>query len=323
MIHAIATRIATAVVTLAFVTIVVFGLLCALPGDPAGEDDGERALPPAYRAALRAQYHLDKPWSARYGLWMSDVLRGNLGTSFTAQQPVANVLRQRLPVTLGLNALALLAMLGVAVPLGILGAWKPDGPWDRAGWISTTALYAMPVFWTALLLQWIFAIRLGWLPLSGIKTDGFRPAWLGEALGDATWHLVLPATCLASGVLAYVSRFVRTSLVESTAGDGGKAARARGLSTLQYVWRHGIAQAVVPLLTLAGFLIPRLVSGSLLIEQIFNVPGLGSLLFESILSRDLPVVLSLTLLSGVATLLGTTLSDALILVLDPRVRHAR
>lgn len=323
MLHALATRIATALVTLVLVTIVVFALLCALPGDPSGGDDGARALPPDYRAALRAQYHLDEPWPFRYGLWIQDVLHGNLGTSFAAQQPVAAIVRRRLPVTLGLNSLALMAMLGVAVPLGILGAWKPDGGWDRAGWITTTALYAMPVFWTALLLQWLFAIRLGWLPLSGIATDGLRHPGIGSALADATWHLVLPATCLASGVLAYVSRFVRASLVEATAGDGGKAARARGLSTLQYVVRHGIAQAVVPLLTLAGFLIPRLVSGSLLIEQIFNVPGLGSLLFDSILSRDLPVVLAVTMLSGVATLLGTTLSDALIVVLDPRVRHAR
>jgi peptide/nickel transport system permease protein len=323
MLRAIATRIATALVTLLVVTIVVFALLCALPGDPSDEDGGSRPLPPAYRAALRAQYHLDEPWPARYALWMRDVLRGDLGTSLTAQQPVAMILRARLPVTLGLNSLALLGMLGVAVPLGILGAWKPDGRWDRAGWVTTTALYAMPVFWTALLLQWLFAIRLGWLPLSGVATDGIRRASIGRAFVDTTWHLVLPATCLASGVLAYVSRFVRTSLVESTAGDGGKAARARGLSTLQYVARHGVAQAVVPLLTLAGFLIPRLVGGSLLIEQIFNVPGLGSLLFSSILARDLPVVLALTLLSGVATLLGTTLSDTLILLLDPRVRHAR
>jgi peptide/nickel transport system permease protein len=322
MFPALASRIATAAVTLLLVTIVVFALLCALPGEPGSDDDASRSFPPEYLAALRAQYHLDDPWPARYGLWVRDVVRGDLGTSFSAQQPVTTMLRERLPVSLGLNSLALLAMLGVAVPLGILGAWKPDGVWDRGGWIATTALHAVPVFWAALLLQWLFAIRLGWLPLSGIATDGARHASAAAALLDSARHLVLPAACLASGVLAYVSRFVRTSLVESTAGDGGKAARARGLSTLQYVARHGIVQAAVPLLTLAGFLIPRLVGGSLLIEAIFNVPGLGSLLFDSILSRDLPVVLALTLLSGVATLCGTTLADALIVWLDPRTRHA-
>lgn len=322
MLPAIASRAATAAVTLLLVTVVVFSLLCALPGESALGEDASGSLPPEYRAALRAQYHLDDPWPVRYGLWVRDVFHGDLGTSFSARQPVTTLLRERLPVSLGLNTLALTGMLAVAVPLGILGAWKPGGAWDRAGWVATTALHAVPVFWAALLLQWLFAIRLGWLPLSGISTDGARDGSALAYFADSTRHLILPAVCLASGVLAYVSRFIRTSVVENTAGDGGRAARARGLSTLQYVSRHGIAQAVVPLLTLAGFLIPRLVGGSLVIEAIFNVPGLGSLLFNSILSRDLPVVLALTLLSGVATLAGTTLSDALILWLDPRTRHA-
>ena len=322
MVPAIAARVASAALTLLLVTFVVFALVSALPGDPSSDDDAPRPLPPSYRAALRAQYHLDEPWPARYGRWMRDVLHGDLGRSFSAQQPVATMLERRLPVSLGLNALALLAMLGMAVPLGILGAWKPGGAWDRAGYFATTALYAIPVFWLALIFQWVFSIRLGWLPLSGVATEGARSSSAPQALADVLRHLILPATCLAAGALAYVSRFVRTSLVEGTSGDGGRAARARGLSTLQYVARHGIAQAVVPLLTLAGFLIPRLVGGSLLIEEIFNVPGLGSLLFDSILARDLPVVLALTLVSGVATLAGTTTADLLIVVLDPRVRRA-
>jgi peptide/nickel transport system permease protein len=321
MLPAIATRLATAAVTLFLVIIAVFSLVCALPGDPSGVDEAPRPLPAEYRAALRAQYHLDEGWPVRFGRWVHDLVRGDLGTSFASHQPVAAILRSRLPVSVGLNALALIAMLGLAVPLGIVGASKPDGPWDRAGWLATTALHAVPVFWTALLFQWVFAVRLGWLPLSGLSDDGVAPD-SAAAVFNAARHLVLPASCLALGGLAYVTRFVRTNLVEATAGEGGRAARARGLSTLQYVARHGVAQAVVPLLTLAGFLIPRLVAGSLLVEAIFNIPGVGSLLFQSILARDLPVVLALTLLSGLATLLGTTLADVLIVWLDPRVRHA-
>jgi peptide/nickel transport system permease protein len=323
MVPAIASRVATAAVTLLIVTFVVFGLLCSLPGEPHGDDDAGHPLPPEYRAALRAQYHLDEPWPTRYERWVMDLLRGDFGTSFAAQRPVATLLKVRLPVSLSLNALALLGMLGVAVPLGIFGAAQPDGRWDRAGWVATTALYAIPVFWTALLLQGLFAIRLGWLPLSGISLDGARHRSAGVALVDTVRHLVLPAACLATAGLAYVSRFVRTNILESTVGEGDRAARARGLSTVQYAARHGVVQAVAPLLTLAGFLIPRLVGGSLLVEAIFNIPGLGSLLFDAILSRDLPVVLALTLLSGLATLIGTTVSDVLILWLDPRVRHAR
>lgn len=319
---AIATRIATAAVTLVLVTVVVFALLCALPGEPSGLDNAPRPLPPEYRAVLRAHFHLDDPWPTRYVRWLSDLVRGDLGSSLSTHEPVAQMLRRRLPVSLGLNSLALTLMLAVAVPLGILGAWKPGGPLDRSGWFAATALHAVPVFWVALLLQWLFAIRLGWLPLSGVATDGAQYSWVGGAFVDAALHLALPAACLASGGLAYVSRFVRTSVLESSAGDGGRAARARGLTTFQYVSRHGVAQATVPLLTLSGFLIPRLVGGSLLIEAIFDLPGLGSLLFDSILSRDLPVVLALTLVSGLATLVGTTLADVLIVWLDPRVRHA-
>ncbi len=321
MANAIAKRLATAAVTLVLVSAVVFALVCALPADPTGDDLATHALPADYRAALRAQYHLDEPWPLRYGLWVREIARGDLGRSYFTKEPVSEMLARGLPVSAALNGLALVAMLSVAVPLGILGAWKPRGAWDRAGWLATTALYAAPVFWVALLLQWLFAIRLGWLPLSGLATEGLRGG-TPRALADGLTHLMLPATCLATGGVAYVTRFVRTSLLENSSGDGGRAARARGLSTLQYIVRHGIAQAIVPLLTLFGFLIPRLVGGSLLVEEIFDVPGVGRLMFDSILSRDLPVVLAMTLVSGLATLLGTTVADALIALLDPRARHA-
>ena len=318
---AIARRIATAVVTLLVVTLLVFALMSALPGD-AIDEESSRALPPEFRSALRAQYHLDEPAPVRYGRWLADLGRGELGTSLSTGQPVGELLRDRLPVSLALNTFALAVLVAIALPLGILGAWKPGGAWDRVGLGATTVLYAVPVFWSALLLQWAFGVRLHWLPLSGIATEGAVHAGLLAGKADNLRHLVLPAVCLAGGGLAYVSRFVRTSLVESSSGDGGRAARARGLSTLEYLWRHGLRQSAVPLLTLAGFLIPRLVGGSLLIEQIFGVPGLGSLMFKSILGRDVPVVLALTLVSGVAALVGTTVADLLIACVDPRVRRA-
>jgi peptide/nickel transport system permease protein len=320
--RAVARRAASAAITLVLVTIVVFGLLCALPGDPSDDDGAARPLPPAYRAALRAQYHLDDPWPERYALWVGDLIRGDLGRSLFSQQRVATMLAERLPATLALDALALLAMLAAAVPLGILGAWRPGGSWDRFGWIATTVLYAVPVFWLALLLQWLFAVRLQVLPLAGITSEDLRGASSAARAVDALRHLVLPAACLAAGGLAYITRFVRAGVLESTGGDGGRAARARGLTTLEYVSQHGLVQSIAPLLTLAGLLIPRLVGGALLIEKIFSIPGLGSLMFDSILARDLPVVLALTLLSGLATLAGTTLSDLLIVWLDPRVRRA-
>jgi peptide/nickel transport system permease protein len=316
-----ARRLVVAAVTLVLVTLAVFALMSALPGDAIPDDDGARGLPAGYVAAIRAQYHLDDPWPARYVRWIRDVARGDLGVSATEGRPVAAILRERLPVSILLNAAALLVTLGLAVPLGILGAWRPGGAWDRFGATFTTGLYAVPVFWMALLLQWLFAVRLGWLPLFGTST-AMADASVFARVADAIRHAVLPVACLAYGGIAYVSRFVRTNLVESAGEGAGRAARARGLSALRYVATHGLVQAGVPILTLFGFLIPRLVGGSILVEQIFGLPGVGQLLLSSILARDLTVVLALTLVSGVATLAGTTFADLLAARLDPRVNRA-
>ncbi|HEX4825306.1 MAG TPA: ABC transporter permease [Candidatus Polarisedimenticolaceae bacterium] len=315
----LAPRLAVAALTLFLVTFAVFGLLCALPGDPLSVE-GEHALPPAYIAALRAQFHLDDPWPVRYGRWLADVARGRFGFSEIEQRPVATILAERLPVSVALNAAALAVTFALAVPLGILGAWRPGGRWDRFGATATTALYAVPVFWMALVLQWIFSVRLGWLPLFGTSSDAAGSAF--GRLADAIRHGILPVACLSYGGIAYVSRFTRVTLVENTGETAGRGARARGVSALRYVGTHGLAQASVPLLTLLGFLIPRLVGGSILVEQVFGIPGLGQLLWNAILARDLAVVLALTLVSGVATLGGVTLADLLAAKLDPRLRRA-
>jgi peptide/nickel transport system permease protein len=305
MIARAARRAASAVLTLALVSLVVFGVASTFPGR---DDDEEttRPLSPEYRAAVRAQFHLDEPWHVRYARWLGDLAHGDLGVSLREKRPVTSILRERLPVSLALNALALSAIVLLAVPIGIFGAWRPSSRSDRALTLGTTALYAVPVFWAALLLQWVFSVRLRWLPLFGFA-------------GIAS--LVLPVACLTYGGLAYVSRFVRTAIVEATTGEGGRVARARGVGPARYLLVHGLRQAAIPLLTLAGFLVPRLVGGSLLVEQIFGVPGLGSLMFESVLARDLPVVLALTLLSGAVTLAAMTGADLLAAWIDPRSRR--
>jgi len=288
------------------VTLVVFALGASLPGSAEEDDERARPLPPDYRAAVRAQFHLDAPWHVRYVRWVADLARGDLGISLREKRPVAAIIRERLPVSLALNALALTAIVGLSVPIGIAGAWRPSSRTDRILALTTTAIYAVPVFWAALLLQWLFSVRLGWLPLFG---------------SGGVAHLVLPVACLTYGGLAYVSRFVRTAIVEGTTGEGGRVARARGVGPVRFLVAHGIPQAAIPLLTLAGFLVPRLVGGSLLIEEIFGLPGLGSLMFQSVLARDLPVVLALTLLSGAATLIAMTGADALAAWVDPRSRR--
>jgi peptide/nickel transport system permease protein len=183
-------------------------------------------------------------------------------------------------------------------------------------------LYAVPVFWAGLLLQILFSVRLDWLPLAGVRSPLHE--FMGPLAGwaDRCAHLVLPVICLSYGGLAYLSRFVRATLIENAAGESWRAARARGLSLAAVLYRHGFRQAGVPILTLAGFLLPSLVGGSVIVETVFAIPGLGRLFVDAAFQRDVPVLMGLTLLSGAATLGGILLADLAYAVVDPRIRRA-
>lgn len=324
MVRAIARRLATGAVTLLLVTAIVFALAAMSTGSSLPGESVEDASPltPEQRAEIRALYHFDEPLHVRYGMWLQDLLRGDLGRSFHDRRPVAAKIAERLPATLALNAAALLLMILVSVPLGALAASSPGSLLDRAAGSATYALYSIPVFWAALLLQLAFAIRLGWLPLYGTQTSGMEAAPLVARLHDRLAHFVLPTVCLAYPGFAYLSRFVRGILVDNAAAESARAARARGLAPSAIVIRHGFRQAAVPLLTLAGFLLPRLVGGSVIVETIFAIPGLGHLFVGAMFQRDIPVVMGLTLLSGAATLGGVVAADLLYAVADPRVRRA-
>jgi peptide/nickel transport system permease protein len=321
---ALTRRLLTGLLTLLLVTWVVFALCQLLPGDPTGA--GEQAfglgLPPERVVELRALYHLDEPLGKQYGSWLADVLTGELGRSFHDHRPVVNKIRERLGVTLALNLLSLGLMVALAVPLGACAAWWPGSWIDRLGGAFGYALYAVPVFWAGILLQLLFSVRLGWLPLYGLTSDGARAAGPLARLVDHGAHLVLPVLCLSYGGVAYLSRFVRATLAENVSGEAVRAARARGLSVPRVLVRHGFRQAAVPMLTLAGFILPLLVSGSVIVETVFAIPGLGRLFVDAVFQRDVPVLLGLTLLSGAATLAGIMLADLAYAVFDPRVRRA-
>ena len=202
--------------------------------------------------------------------------------------------------------------------LGVVAGGHPESAFDRASGAAVFALYSLPTFWAALLLQTLLAVRLRWLPLYGVASDSAPPGFPG--LVDRLAHLALPVTCLTYGTLAFVTRLVRSGVVEARASDYVLAARARGASPRQALWRHAFRNALVPLITLFGLLLPALLSGSVIVERIFAWPGLGRLYFDSILSRDYPVILGLSLLSAVVTLLATLASDIATAALDPRVR---
>jgi peptide/nickel transport system permease protein len=322
--RALARRLVTGALTLFLVTVLVFVLIQLAPGSPLAEGveaAGLQRPDPETIAELERIYHLDEPLHRQYLLWLGDLARGDLGRSFHDKRPVAEKIGERLGITLTLNALALLVMILTAVPLGAAAAWKRGTRFDRYAGVVTYLLYALPVFWAGLLLQILFAVRLGWLPLAGLHAEGSETlgAWRGLLAHAA--HLVLPVACLSYAGLAYISRFVRATLLEGSSGESALAARARGLSSLGVLFRHGFRQAAVPLLTLAGFLLPTLVSGSVIVETVFAIPGLGRLFVEAAFQRDLPVLLALTLLSGVATLAGIVGADVAYAVADPRVRR--
>jgi peptide/nickel transport system permease protein len=323
VLRTLARRLVTGVLTLFLVSVLVFVLIQLAPGSPLGEtadSAGLQRLSPDTIAELEKIYHLDQPLHRQYLLWLADLVRGDLGRSFHDRRPVAEKIGERLGITLTLNALALLVMILTAVPLGAAAAWRPGSLIDRYAGIGTYLLYSLPVFWAGLLLQVLLAVRLGWLPLAGLASDD----QLGPLAGllDRGMHLILPVVCLSYPGLAYLSRFVRATLLESAGGESALAARARGLSSLAVLFRHGFRQAAVPMLTLAGFLLPALVSGSVIVETVFAIPGLGRLFLEAALQRDLPVLLALTLLSGAATLIGIVTADLVYAVADPRVRRA-
>lgn len=325
MLRSLGRRLATATVTLLLVTFVVFGLIHLAPGSPLAETvdsgGGLSRVPPEVTEELARLYHLDQPLHRQYALWLGGVLRGDLGRSFRDRRPVADKIAERVGITVTLNALALVAMVLFAVPLGVLAAAHPGSVWDRAAGAATYLAYAVPLFWAALLLQMVFSMRLGWFPLAGLASDdAARSGTLGRLI-DGAAHLVLPVACLAYGGVAYLSRFVRATLLDGSSAETIVAARARGLSALGVLVRHGFRRAAVPLLTLAGLLLPGLVGGSVIVEAIFAIPGLGRLFVDAAFQRDIPVLLGLTLLSGGATLAGIVLSDLAYAVADPRVRR--
>jgi peptide/nickel transport system permease protein len=320
-----ARRLATAAATLLLITLVVFGLIHLAPGGPleqGPEEEGFFRLGDEARAELRALYHLDESLGRQYLLWIGDLLHADLGRSFHDRRPVLEKIGERVGVTLTLNVLSLVVMLVVAVPLGTAGALSPGSIWDRLAAGGAFLLYAVPVFWAGLLLQILFSVHLDLLPLAGLRSSGHE--FLGGAGRwiDRASHLVLPVVCLSLGGLAYLSRFVRATLIENAAAESWRAARARGLSFAAVLRRHGFRQAGVPLLTLAGFLLPGLVAGSVIVETVFAIPGLGRLFVDAAFQRDVPVLMGLTLLSGTATLGGILLADLAYAVVDPRIRRA-
>ncbi len=302
------------VLTLIAVSVVVFAVMNVLPGDPSltilGIDSTEEA-----RAALRERLGLDEPVVSRYLAWTFGALRGEFGTSYAFDVPVAELIAERLPMTLSLAVSGMALTVVLALVLGIAAAARHGGPGDWAIMLFSQLGIAVPAFWLSMLLVLLFAVRLRWLPPGGF------PGW-GDPLAAAR-ALVLPTVALALVQSAVLARVTRSSVLEVMRLDFVRTARASGLPRARVLWRHVLPNALVPIVTIVGLQFAGLVTGTIVIENVFYLPGLGRLLFQSIANRDLVTVQALVMLFAAIVVTANFLVDIAYLLIDPRLRGAR
>jgi peptide/nickel transport system permease protein len=308
----LAARLAQAVPVLAVVAVLTFGLTLIIPGDMAAEMAGPSATAEDL-ARIRADLGLDQPPLTRFLHWIAGVLQGDLGRSVLLNQPVAQAIAERLPVTLSLAALGLGFALVLGVPLGLVAASRAGSAADTAAMGTALVGLSLPDFWLGLVLIWVFAVLLGWLP-----TGGYVP-FTTDPLGWAR-SMAMPALALGMTQLGPIARMTRAAVLEVLRADFVRTARAKGLTERRVVARHALRAALVPILTVAGIGFGVALGGALVIEQVFSLPGVGRLVIGGVLRRDYPVVQGGLLLTATVFVLVNLLVDLLVLWADPRLR---
>ncbi len=310
----LARRALTALVSVWLASVVVFGAVLAVPGDPAALILGMNAAPEAL-AAMRTQLGLDVPPPERYVRWLGGVLIGDLGESLQYQRPVARLVWDRLGVSVPLAVGAALLATLLAVPVGIFTALRRGSLWDPLVVLASQLGAAIPSFWLALLLILAFAVQLGWLPSGGF------PGWDVSVVGSLR-ALLLPLLALALGQAAVMVRLTRAAMLDVLAQDFVRTARAKGLSPLKVVGKHALRNALVTLVTVFGLALTNVFIGSIVIEQVFSLPGLGRLALTAIGNRDYPLLQGVILLYASTIVLLSFLVDVSYGWLDPRIRYA-
>ena len=305
--------------TLLVATILVFTLFWIVPGDPAltilaGGEGDSGAVVPEQLQQLRQTLGLDRPIYVQYASWLTNALRGDLGTSLWYKTPVWNQLKDRFLVTMELAVMAIVLAICAAVPLGVISAVKQDTGLDYLSRIFSSIGIALPTFWFGILIVYAFATFFEWLPPLGYAT-----LWDDPLLN--LQQLILPALTLAFNDLAFMARVTRSSMLEVMREDYLRTARAKGLVELRVIGRHALKNALLPVLTVSGYQFARLLGGVIIVESIFVVPGMGTLLIDSIIHRDFIVLQAIVLLIAAVVLILNLMVDLSYGVLDPRVRY--
>ena len=305
-------RIASILPTLVVVSMLIFGLQQLLPGDPAKILAGEEQDPTVV-AYLRAKLHLDEPLPVRYGYWIGSVLQGDLGESVRTQQPVLSLVLQKLPVTLELALLAMTIALLIGIPAGIVSAVGRGTAWDTAANVLALWGISTPNFWLGILMIMLFSVQLGWLPASGYVSPF-------EDLGANLAAMIMPAFVLGNAIAAVLMRHTRSAMLQVMSADYVRTARAKGLSERVVVLKHALRNALTPIITLGALELGTLLSGAVLTEQVFTIPGFGKLIVDAVFNRDYAVVQGVVLVTATTYIVLNLLADLAYFAANPRLR---
>jgi peptide/nickel transport system permease protein len=313
MVSYIFRRVLATLPVMAIVALLVFSLLYIAPGDPAAVIAGDQASP-ADVERIRQSLGLDRPFLVQFGTWVWRILHGDLGTSIFTNLPVASLIAQRIEPTLSLMALTLALTIVIAVPLGVMAAWKAGSFVDRAIMAFAVLAFSLPVFVVGYLLAYVFALELEWLPVQGYTplAQGFWP-WLE--------NLILPAVALGGVYIALIARITRASMLEVLQQDYIRTARAKGLDQRSILFVHALKNAAVPIVTVIGIGVALLIGGAVVTESVFAIPGLGRLTVDAILRRDYPVIQGIVLMFSFLYTLVNLMVDVTYTLIDPRIRY--
>ncbi|HXW27143.1 MAG TPA: ABC transporter permease [Xanthobacteraceae bacterium] len=306
-------RILATIPVMAVVALFVFSLLYIAPGDPAAVIAGDQATP-ADVERIRQSLGLDRPFLVQFGDWVWNILHANLGTSMFTGLPVTKMIAQRIEPTLSLMAVTLVFAISVAVPLGVVAAWRAGSFVDRAVMAFAVFGFSVPVFVVGYLLAYVFALKLEWLPV-----QGYTP--LAEGLWPWFENLILPAIALGCVYIALIARITRATMLEVLAQDYIRTARAKGIGQSGILFVHALKNASVPIVTVIGIGIALLIGGAVVTESVFVIPGLGRLTIDAILRRDYPVIQGVVVLFSFVYVLVNLMIDLAYTVLDPRIRY--
>lgn len=307
-------RLLVAVLVLLVVTVAVFSMLHLTPGDPVTAMLSEDIVDPSVAASLRKQLGLDQPVVIQYLRWLGRAVRGDLGYSFRARKPVAQMIGERILVTIELSLVSMVLAILLAILPGILAALRRNSVWDFMVSGFTALGISMPAFWLGIILILIFAVRLKWFPPSGFVD-------LRQGLYTHLSYLVLPAFTLGLSYAAILARFVRSAVLDVLSEDYVRTAHSKGLPNPQVVRRHALANAWLPIVTVVALETGRLLGGAVLTETIFAIPGLGRLAVSAVLGRDFPVLQAVTMIMATALIMANLLADVIYVFLDPRIRY--